>query len=48
VGGDEKLALRLFSDANIHETGTPPDGTKGYGNAFEAGYQSLWGGGGGA
>jgi ribose transport system substrate-binding protein len=45
AGGDEKLALRIFTDANVADTGTPPDGTKGYGDAFQAGYTKIWEGG---
>ena len=39
---DEKTPIRAFTEANIADTGTPPEVAKGYGDAYIAGYQSLW------
>jgi ribose transport system substrate-binding protein len=41
--GNEKTPLRIFDDSNIDETGTPPVGGKGYGDAYISGYKQLWG-----
>ncbi|MGH8973919.1 MAG: sugar ABC transporter substrate-binding protein [Acidimicrobiia bacterium] len=35
--------LRVFDDANVGEAGRPPRLDEGYGRAFVAGYQQLWG-----
>ena len=39
---EQNTPIRVFTKANIAETGTPPDVAKGYGDAFIQGYQSLW------
>jgi ribose transport system substrate-binding protein len=36
--------VRVFTSANISATGNPPTINKGYGNAYLAGYQKVWGG----
>lgn len=43
--GQSYLVLRVFDEANIDETGTPPEVDQGYGNAYIDGYTELWGGG---
>jgi ribose transport system substrate-binding protein len=40
---DEKTALRVFTTANIADTGTPPAFNKGTGSAYISGYATLWG-----
>lgn len=35
--------LRVFDDTNVDEAGRPPRLDEGYGRAFVAGYQQLWG-----
>jgi ribose transport system substrate-binding protein len=40
---DEKIALRVFDETNVDETGTPPELSKGYGTAVSDGYCKLWG-----
>ncbi|GAA0311176.1 sugar ABC transporter substrate-binding protein [Kineococcus aurantiacus] len=42
-GGDEKTPLKVFTDDNVDATGTPPAAGKGYGDAYVAGYEALWG-----
>jgi ribose transport system substrate-binding protein len=39
----EHTPLRVFTDANVDETGRPPELDKGYGDAFVEGYKRLWG-----
>jgi ribose transport system substrate-binding protein len=39
----EHTPLRVFTDANVDETGRPPELDKGYGDAFVQGYERLWG-----
>jgi ribose transport system substrate-binding protein len=39
----ERTPLRVFTDANVGETGRPPALDKGYGEAYVAGYKRLWG-----
>ena len=39
---DTKVPLRVFSAENIAEVGSPADATKGYGDAYAAGYRDLW------
>jgi ribose transport system substrate-binding protein len=39
---DEHTPFRVFTAANVAETGTPPTVTGGYGNAYLQGYQQLW------
>jgi ribose transport system substrate-binding protein len=39
----EHTPLRVFDDGNIAEAGTPPRLDTGYGQAFVAGYEKLWG-----
>lgn len=41
--GNEETPLRVFDDSNIDETGTPPQGNEGYGDAYVTGYEELWG-----
>ena len=40
---DPKTATRIFDEDNIDEVGTPPAFGRGYGDAFKAGYEKLWG-----
>jgi ribose transport system substrate-binding protein len=35
--------LRVFDASNVDETGTPPEYSKGYGDAYQPGYLALWG-----
>jgi len=42
---NEKIALRIFDDSNIDETGTPPQIDRGYGEAYRDGYDEIWSGG---
>lgn len=39
---NEHTPIRLFTAANVGETGTPPTVTGGYGDAYIDGYQKLW------
>jgi ribose transport system substrate-binding protein len=39
---NEHTPFRVFTHADIAQTGTPPTVTGGYGNAYIAGYESLW------
>ncbi|NQX28195.1 sugar ABC transporter substrate-binding protein [Microbacteriaceae bacterium VKM Ac-2854] len=41
--GDEKTPLKIFTDENVDEAGTPPTGSTGYGDAHVAGYEAIWG-----
>jgi ribose transport system substrate-binding protein len=41
--GDEGTPLKVFTDDNVAETGTPPAAGTGYGDAYVAGYEALWG-----
>lgn len=41
--GNQYTPLKVFTDANLAETGNPPEAGKGYGNAHKAGYEALWG-----
>ncbi|NQX11596.1 sugar ABC transporter substrate-binding protein [Microbacteriaceae bacterium VKM Ac-2855] len=41
--GDEKTPLKIFTDENVDDTGTPPTGSTGYGDAHVAGYEAIWG-----
>jgi ribose transport system substrate-binding protein len=41
--GNEQTALRVFSKSNVDQAGTPPNANQGYGNAYVAGYDKLWG-----
>lgn len=41
--GDEQTPLRVFSKANINQSGTPPQPALGYGTAYIQGYNKLWG-----
>ncbi|MCW2919422.1 MAG: ABC-type sugar transport system periplasmic component-like protein [Actinomycetia bacterium] len=40
---DEKVPVRVFTAANVGETGHPPAVNSGYGNAYVNGYKALWG-----
>ena len=40
---DASAPLRVFTDENIADVGTPPAIEKGFGDAFADGYLSLWG-----
>lgn len=42
--GNTQTPLRLFTEENVDETGTPPTGDKGYGDAYIHGYDELWSG----
>jgi ribose transport system substrate-binding protein len=39
----QHTALRVFTDANVAETGRPPGLDRGYGDDYVAGYRRLWG-----
>lgn len=39
---DEHTPFRVFTAANVADTGSPPTVTGGYGNAYVQGYQSIW------
>src|SRR4051794_4128659 len=39
----EKAPLLVFTKDNVADAGTPPDPAKGYGEAYEAGFDKLWG-----
>lgn len=39
----QETPLRVFDKSNVDETGTPPVGNKGYGDAYVEGYEKLWG-----
>jgi len=39
----ESAPVRIFDSTNASEAGSPPDLTKGYGDAYEAGFKTLWG-----
>jgi len=41
--GLEDTPLRVFDKGNVDETGTPPTGNEGYGDAYISGYEELWG-----
>ena len=41
--GDQGTPLKVFTDDNVDETGTPPAAGTGYGDAYIAGYEALWG-----
>jgi ribose transport system substrate-binding protein len=38
----ENTPLRVFDDANVAETGEPPEFDHGYGSAYVEGYKRLW------
>jgi ribose transport system substrate-binding protein len=40
---DEKVPVRVFTAANVGDTGHPPAINTGYGNAYLNGYKALWG-----
>jgi ribose transport system substrate-binding protein len=41
---DYKAApLLIFTKDNVAQAGTPPDPSKGYGDAYEAGFDKMWG-----
>ena len=40
----EPYGLRIFTKANVGQTGNPPSPTKGYGSAEKKGYTKLWSG----
>jgi ribose transport system substrate-binding protein len=42
-GGNQQTPLKVITDGNVAETGTPPKSGQGYGNAYVAGYRALWG-----
>ncbi|MCW6510177.1 sugar ABC transporter substrate-binding protein [Lichenifustis flavocetrariae] len=39
---DPFIPFYLFDASNVKETGTPPEVSKGYGDAYVAGYDKLW------
>jgi ribose transport system substrate-binding protein len=39
---DPKIPFYLFTQANAKDAGTPPQLSKGYGNAYEKGFSDLW------
>ena len=40
---NEHTPLRVFDRGNVADAGTPPAVDRGYGNAYVAGYERLWG-----
>jgi ribose transport system substrate-binding protein len=42
-GGNQQTPLKVITDGNVADAGTPPQSGKGYGNAYLAGYGALWG-----
>lgn len=40
---DPKIPFYIFDKNNAHTAGTPPELSKGYGDAYIAGYRKLWG-----
>jgi ribose transport system substrate-binding protein len=40
---NEHTALRVFTKANVKQTGTPPQFNLGFGSAYLSGYDKLWG-----
>lgn len=40
---NETTPIRIWDKSNIAQAGTPPSLTQGYGNAYVAGYNKLWG-----
>jgi ribose transport system substrate-binding protein len=40
---NETTPIRIWDKSNISEAGTPPSLTQGYGDAYVAGYNKLWG-----
>jgi ribose transport system substrate-binding protein len=42
ASGNEETPLRVFTKANINQTGTPPTPNLGYGTAYVTGYGALW------
>ena len=40
---DPLLGWRVFTKANVREAGVPPSVNIGYGDAYVAGYRTLWG-----
>lgn len=40
---DETTPIRVWDKANVDASGTPPSLTQGYGNAYIAGFDKLWG-----
>lgn len=43
-GGNQQTPLKVLTDDNVADTGTPPQPGQGYGNAYVEGYKALWGG----
>ncbi|MFB2586828.1 sugar ABC transporter substrate-binding protein [Herbiconiux liukaitaii] len=41
--GNEETPLKVFTDENVDEAGVPPVAGQGYGDAYVAGYEALWG-----
>lgn len=41
--GAQQTPLKVITEENIDETGTPPQADLGYGTAYVDGYQALWG-----
>ncbi|MWV59339.1 sugar ABC transporter substrate-binding protein [Rathayibacter sp. VKM Ac-2754] len=41
--GNQETPLKVFTKDNVDEAGTPPVAGQGYGDAYVAGYQALWG-----
>jgi ribose transport system substrate-binding protein len=39
----EHTPARVFTKDNVDDAGTPPELGKGYGDAYIAGYEKLWG-----
>ncbi|WP_353475109.1 substrate-binding domain-containing protein [Salipiger sp. H15] len=39
---DPKIPFMMFTEANAMDAGTPPELSKGYGDAYQAGFDELW------
>jgi len=42
--GNEHTPLKVITKETVDQTGTPPVADKGYGDAYVAGYEAIWGG----
>jgi ribose transport system substrate-binding protein len=42
VPADPKIPLMIFDASNAETAGVPPEASKGYGDAYEAGFRELW------
>lgn len=40
---ESAVPVRVWTDDNVSEAGSPPEATKGYGEEYQDGYRELWG-----